>query len=246
MVLFSQQENNILLHGKVIADSLEIENVHLINVSNSKGTITNKAGKFKLSSSIGDTIIVSHINYKKKLIVIEKQHKKLKNIIIKLQPKVYILTEVSIKKRQPIFYNDPEIMPPHIANTTALKLPYTKTTTKKNEKITNATLTSFSVNIENLINAINGNTKKAKELRRAKLEDKKLKEIRVEFTDYFFTNQLNIKKQYINQFLNYCLGSGILIEHTKDNKLKITEILLRESKTFPHTQIDSNKLLSKN
>ena len=69
--------------------------------------------------------------------------------------------------------------------------------------------------------------------------------IRKQFTDYFFVHQLKIEKQYINQFLNYCLHSGIIKQYQTGNRIKLTEFLLIESKTFPHRQIESDTLLTK-
>lgn len=241
----SQEKNNFEITGKIVIDSTSIENAHVINKTTLKGTITNKGGIFALPVKVGDTLFISHLNFEKKEIIITSKEEKNKSIVIKLESKSHVLSEVTLKKRRSIFYVDPQIMPEHIVNATTLKLPYANVISKKNEKITALTFTSFSVDLDNLINFFNGKTKKAKELKEVKLIDNRLAAIRKKFTDYFFTNQLNIEKAYINQFLNYCLNSGVIKYYDKGNSLKLVEALIAKSKTFPHTQIDEDTLLTK-
>lgn len=243
--LFSQERKSFELTGTVFSDSLAVENVHIINKTSFKGTITNIHGLFKLPVKVGDTLHISHINFEVKKLVISVAEKGTKNVFVNLSSKTHALDEITLKKRRSIFYVDPQIMPHSMINATTLKLPYANVIAKKDEDITNFTLTSASINLDNLINFFNGNTKKAKELKREKLKDNRLDKIRSQFTDSFFVYQLKIKKPYINQFLNYCLNSGIITQYMKGNEIKLTELLISESKTFPHKQIDVDTLLSK-
>jgi hypothetical protein len=243
--LLSQQNESIIINGKIVVDSTAIEHAHIINKTTLKGTISNKSGVFKLPIRVGDTLFVSHINFEKKEVIVSSKNIANQNILIQLEALSHVLNEVVIKKRKSIFYVDPEIMPEHIVNATTLKLPYANVKATKNEEITNLTFTSVSIDLVNLINSLNGKAKKERELKQAKLKDKRLYKIRKQFTDFFFTDQLNIEKQYINQFLNYCLNSGILYQYKKGNMIRLTELLLKESKTFPHTQIDEDSLLTK-
>ncbi len=243
--IFSQQQNSFKLSGKVVSDSISVENVHIFNKASLKGTISNSKGKFELPVRVGDTLYVSHINFESKELVISVSEKVIKNINILLFPKTHTLEEVTLREHKSIFYVDPQIMPQSMVNASSLKLPYANVVGKKDERIANISITSAKVDLENLINFFNGNTKKAKELKEVKLKDSKLQQIRKEFTDYFFIHQLKIDKNYINQFLNYCLNSGIIWQYKVGNKLKLTELLIAESKTFPHKQIDQDTLLSK-
>ncbi len=243
--LFSQKGKQFELTGTVFSDSLFVENVHIINKTNFKGTITNNLGKFMLPVKVGDTLLISHINFEVQKLVISVTDSLIAKISVNLYAKTHTLNEISLKKRRSIFYVDPQIMPKSMVNATTLKLPYAKVVPKKNDAITNFSLTSASVNLDNLLNFFNGNAKKAKELKREKLKDIRLDKIRSQFTDYFFIHQLKIKKRYINQFLNYCLNSGIIRQFNNGNNIQLTKLLISESKTFPHKQIDVDTLLSK-
>lgn len=243
--ILSQEKNSFTLTGTIFSDSVAIENAHIINKTTLKGTISNKLGEFTLPVKVGDTLFISHINYSNKHILISIADKIIKKRTIDLFVKTHALEEVTIRKKRSIFYVDPQIMPKSVVNASTLKLPYANVIAKKDKRITKLTLTSASVNLTNLINFFNGKAKKAKELKEAKLRDRRLDNIRKQFTDYFFVHQLKIEKQYINQFLNYCLHSGIIKQYQTGNRIKLTEFLLIESKTFPHRQIESDTLLTK-
>jgi hypothetical protein len=243
--LLSQEQQSFELTGTIFSDSLAIENAHIINKRTLKGTITNSKGMFMLPVKVRDTLLVSHINYTIAHVVVSIAEKATKKTTIQLHVKTHTLNEISLKKRKSIFYVDPEIMPAAIVNATTLKLPYANVIAKKDEAISKLTFTSAAVNLDNLINYINGNTKKAKELKEVTLKDHKLDQIRKKYTDHFFIHQLKIEKQYINLFLNYCLNSGILSKYRNGNALLLTQLLIAESKTFPHKQIDEDTLLSK-
>lgn len=243
--IFSQEKSSFTLSGTITSNNETLENTHIINKRTLKGTITNKLGLFEIPVSIGDTLFISHINFENKEVIISIAEKITKKAAINLISKTHSLEEVTLKKRRSIFYTDPQIMPQAIANATTLKLPYANVISKKDESVAKLSLTSAKVNLDNLINLINGNAKKAKELKKEKLKDKRLNEIRKEYTDFFFTKQLNIDKDYIVHFLNYCLNSGIIIQYKLGNKINLTQLLITESKSFPHRQIDPNTLLTK-
>ena len=242
---YSQEEKSTLIYGTIMIDSIPLENVHVINKNTSIGTITNSKGEFKIPILKNDILFVSHINIKNKEINISEKIFSSKKITLHIASASFVLDEITIKKRRSIFYVDPQIMPAHLVNATTLKLPYAKVVAKKNEKITKLTFTSASVDLDNLLNFFNGRTKRVKKLKALRKSDAELAEIRKSLSDFFFEKQLKIKKEYINQFLSYCLTKNIIEQFKKGNQLKLTEILIRESKKFPHKKINQETLLTK-
>lgn len=244
-MMHSQEKKSNIIYGKIMIDSILLENVHIFNKKKLIGTITNGKGEFKIPVSKNDTLFVSHINIKNEEINITEEIFLSKKITLNIASSSFVLEEVELKKRRSIFYVDPQIMPGHLVNATTLKLPYTKVVREKDEKITKLTFTSASVNLENLLNYFNGRTKRVKQVKKLRKSDADLAKIRKSLSDYFFEKQLKIKKEYINQFLNYCLTKNIVQQFKKGNQLKLTEILLRESKKFPHKKINQETLLTK-
>ena len=53
------------------------------------------------------------------------------------------------------------------------------------------------------------------------------------FTDDFFITDLQIKKESINPFLNYCIQKNIIYHFTRKNNIIHTKFLIDESRVFP-------------
>ncbi|MGJ8745892.1 carboxypeptidase-like regulatory domain-containing protein [Polaribacter sp.] len=245
-IAINAQEKRTLIQGKVTLDSLFINNVHIINKNTNIGTITNEYGVFEIPVKLGDSLFVSHLNYNDTIIFISDKILKNENFNIKLVEKTYTLEEITIEKKQSIFYVDKEIMPDNgvVVNAETLHLPYANTTAKKDEAVLKIR-SGGVVNLDNLINKINGNQKREKLAKKLKSEDTELTKIRKYFTDDFFITDLKIEKDYINQFLSSCLNKNILYVFKHKNKLQLLKLLIQESALFPRKIIDENGLLSK-
>lgn len=243
--LFSQKKINFELIGTVISDSLAIENVHVINKTSLKGTFTNKNGVFTIPVKVGDTLTISHINMSSKTVIVSIAEKVTKQISISIGSKTHALTEITLKKRRPFFYVDKDIMPHSMINSSSLKLPFANVKQKPENKNVLRPESGLAVNLVSLINAFNGKSKKAKELKDAKIRDKKFDKLRNKFQDSFFYVDLKIRDGFINKFLEYCIKEGIYSYREKDNIIQLTNYLIQKSKIYPHKQIDSDTLLSK-
>lgn len=231
-ILITGQEKREIISGKVNYHSTPISDMHVVNKTSNQGTITNDVGFFEILGSIGDTLAFSHINLEIQEMVITKRILSESKIEINLQEKTYALEEIIFEKPRSIFYVDPEIMPQPTVNATTLNLPYTNTKAKKNYPILKIN-SGATVNLDNLINSINGAYKRRKELQKITLEDAVLSKIRKQYTDDFFITDLHIKQEDINQFLNYCYKKNVIYHFNQKENLKLTRILMNESKTFP-------------
>jgi len=69
-VVLSQSQISGLVYG---ADNYSsIFGAHLRNINTNTQSISTKEGKFKIEASIGDTLIISHISYQSKLVVVKQ------------------------------------------------------------------------------------------------------------------------------------------------------------------------------
>ena len=48
--------------GNIYSDSIPVQNVNILNKNSSKRTISDGDGKFVIKTTIGDTLIFSHVN----------------------------------------------------------------------------------------------------------------------------------------------------------------------------------------
>ncbi len=243
--LFSQHKESFELTGTIFSNVKKIPHVHIINKANSLGTSSNNNGVFAIVVQVGDTLAISHMSFEHQYVAISEMERTTKQIDIHLTAKTHTLNEITIKKKQSIFYVDPQIMPKAIAYAPNLKLPYRKGIKTKNKAIAKVNLTGASIDLNHALSFLNGNARKKEELKRETLKDQRLAAIKQSYSDSFFVHQLKIEKDYIHLFLNYCLQAGILKIYKKGNRLELTAALLSQSKTFPHRQSDQHIHLSK-
>ena len=229
------QNNPKIVSGNIYLDSLAIQDVHIINTKLDIGSVSNKEGRFEILASKGDILIISHLNFEYKEHVITNKDLKSKVINIYLDSKTYMLDEVVLRKKKGIFYIDKDILLHNspIVNAKTLKLPYANSK-KPKEDGTVKIESGVALNLGGLINAFNGKTKQKKLLKKLKIEDNNLQQIRKHFTDSFFIYQLKIKKENINSFLQHCISKGIIHLYHKDKLLELTTVLLDNSKNSPY------------
>ena len=93
---FAQQEP-IVISGLIISEQKPVHDVHIINLKNYYGTISNDNGEFELIAKANDTLLFSSIEFEQKKIKITETNIKLGKIIVTLVPAVTNLKEVFLK-----------------------------------------------------------------------------------------------------------------------------------------------------
>ncbi|MFY0604185.1 MAG: hypothetical protein JXQ93_09555 [Flavobacteriaceae bacterium] len=227
-----------MIQGTITSDSVFVKNVHIINISSNKGTITLENGSFEIPVKIGDTLTYSHLNYIILNTIISKEDIQRKKILLKAENNTHKLDEIILNKTS-IFSLDKEIFVdkgPEI-NAETLRLPFAATKKKKNKAIIRAN-SGVSFNLIGIINTINGKRKRMKKLKTLLQEDAILKEIRSRFLEDFFIFDLKLKKEQIYPFLIFCKNNHDLNSFRLKNKLDLIAIFLIESKEFKALQAD--------
>lgn len=241
---FAKAQEQHTLQGIILMDSIPVANAHIFNMKTSLGTISDDNGEFEISGNLDDTILISHLNYELKRIPITATHLKEKLLIIYVKEKATLLEEVTITNRKKSSIElDTDIAYP-IVNAKTLKLPYAGTKIKRTKGLLKIR-SGFSFSLDHLISRLNGRYKREQFAQKLATQDVQLEKIRKFLTDDFFITDLHIKKPYINQFLNYCISQNIIHHYNSENTLELVQILLRESKTFPHQQEKDSTLFTK-
>ena len=232
------QVDRILISGVVKSNSLPLVNVHVINLSSNKGSLSNQNGEFKISVKENDTLIFSNIQYAVKELIITNEiiNKNLLPIFLKI--KINELDEVIVEESK------------NIAK--ALQLPNAgKKPLDKLERNLNhysqaslpivilATLLGQRGGIDDIYNIISGNRKKDRKLKELLEEDIKsevnreyIQKIRNHFQDEFFIEEILIPKEKIDTFLYFCLPSDVISLFQKGRYLDLIEIFIGESNSF--------------
>ena len=100
-ICFSQQQNQIV-KGKVQSETSKsiLQNVHVLNLTKVKGTITNLEGEFEINAKLNDTLYFSYIGYKPLKIVVTNDLIRFDENTIELTELAFALEEVIIKPYQ--------------------------------------------------------------------------------------------------------------------------------------------------
>ena len=232
------QENRIIISGVVKNDSIPIENVHIINKTSQKGSISNKMGQFKISVTDKDTLMISDIQFQNKLMVINRNHMVEKFITINLFELNNELDEVIVQQ-----YDD---MSEELGLPNAGKKPLNKLDRNLNhysQKSTPVVILQALLfkpgGIDDVYNIVSGNRKRDRKLKQLIQADqlsasKKqyVKKIREHFQDDFFVNSVKIQKEHIDSYIYFCLPQGIMNLFDKGRLIEVIDILLKSKESY--------------
>lgn len=86
-----------MLHGKVLTTQ-DAENVHVINKTLKKNTITNDSGMFDIEVTLRDTLVFSSIQHELQVLIVDQEIYKNGTVVIMLMERVNQLDEVVVGK----------------------------------------------------------------------------------------------------------------------------------------------------
>jgi hypothetical protein len=98
---FSQEENQII-KGKVLNDAndVPIENVHIVNLNQVKGTISSEKGDFSIGAKVNDTLYFSYLGFKSIRVRVTNDWFKYGDIKIKMTELGIALEEIVLRPVQ--------------------------------------------------------------------------------------------------------------------------------------------------
>ena len=96
------QEQEQIVKGKVQSETSKaiLQNVHVLNLTKVKGTITNNEGEFEINAKLNDTLYFSYIGYKPLKVVVTNDLIRFDENTIELTELAFALEEVIIKPYQ--------------------------------------------------------------------------------------------------------------------------------------------------
>lgn len=102
-IFFSLLTGNVISQNQILtgfvenaADNSPLSSVHVINLSQVIGVITDKAGKFEIPVKLNDTLFLSYLGFKSIKVRVTNDFLKFKNSKIQLTELAYALEEVII------------------------------------------------------------------------------------------------------------------------------------------------------
>ena len=251
---FSQGIERKVLRGKIVADSLEVENLTVYNITSNVGAITDVDGKFSINARATDTLFIQGLSYESKRYVLTDKDFWLPVLEIKLHVKITELNEIIITpytltgnlnedtKRIQVYGEgfakiDAKVVKYYDDD---IRLGTPENTAMPNVFApTGVNLLGIVVGIANLV-GIKGNPKSNservfEERRIRDLQSKSFSEHMLErFSHNFFVETLKIKNEDIPLFMSFAeLNVYELSPLLKaENELKLIEYLINKSEEF--------------
>lgn len=262
VVKIQAQDNRYQIKGIITSDSVSVENIHIINKTSKKGTVSNQFGEFKILAKVNDTLVFSGVQFYTKELKITKKQIESKLISIDLFQKINTLDEVEIKAhdltgnlfadsknaKDSIKELNSELSKPgtwsvdfsiidDMDETDKKRPPDASQLTNPNIPIGGNILGLASFILKPITKEISkiGKTKRELKIKEVNYQIKSKEapeKIRSDFGDDFFIIQLNISIEKIDAFIKHCISKGIIDLYIKDKKLEIMDLLIKESENF--------------
>ena len=95
---YSQDQTDVV-KGRVQSETSEsiLQNVHVLNLTKVKGTITNSSGEFEIQAKVNDTLYFSYLGYKSLKVAVTNDMIKFENSKFQLTELAFALEEIILR-----------------------------------------------------------------------------------------------------------------------------------------------------
>lgn len=252
--LFAQGVVREVLNGKIIADSIEVENITIFNMATNIGAISDSNGKFSIKARVADTLYFQGLSFVSKKYVLAEKDFFAEELEIRLKVNVNELNEVIITpftltgnlKEDTKKINVYELSPVDISTVVYYDdkrfSSRNKVTTNSDHFASNGSNVNFKM-IGKQIGKWMGIKSNPKKNSISVMEERKLRDIQSKsyadhikerFSHHFFVNVLKIENKNITAFLAFSeMTSHELAKFLKpENELQLIEYLVEKAKKF--------------
>jgi hypothetical protein len=226
---YSQTAVEKLIHGKISIASGSVEGVNIVNLVNEKSTVSDKNGEFYILAKADDLLVFSSVNLEYHRRIIEKDDLKADKIIIKMTAKITELEEVIVNKHPEINAVSLGISPKGIIHRTQMERRlYTAGDFKPIDLLG---LLSGSLEVDPILNAINGRTAMTKKLIKLEKKISLLEKTNLLFEDEYYVNNLKIPSEHVKGFKYYIVendGFTTILKSKNKTKIEFAMVSLAE------------------
>jgi len=251
--LFAQK--NTQLKGTISAPFLEEASINIINSTQNTGTLNSDSGSFQIFVKENDELIFSSIQYKNVTVRITSEIIEKGTLAISLEEDLYVLDEVNISNISLTGNINADIAHISIVRNMPVNLNYgdiknmrfeadinDPAQAPRNMAFENNTIIKPGVNLLGLADLAAGllGIKEKGAIRAYKRPTLTTnKQLRKLFQDDFFTETLQVEKDYIDDFIYYVGDNGLGdILGQPDHQLALTEFLIEQSKIYNAIKLD--------
>ena len=228
----------VLIDGFVESDSVQLQDIHILNLSTRQGTISNLNGQFRITVSVNDTLIFSGIQFHTLGLIVDEEIVDQKILRIELKPKIEELTEIELKGHDldGLFYIDAKRM------RDSLPLVSDEAVNFSNQGYDDPTSGNYVVPSANLVNLVSmiGKKKRKENRKEASLNQKKKQapeNLRKELGDDVFIHNMGIPKGHIDEFIRFCQKTNIIDLYVEGRIMEVIDIMIKEKDNYRRERI---------
>ena len=224
---YSQDDYRTWIKGKVLYKNVNVNSANVINNTSQQATTTNEEGEFEIEVKLNDKLIFSSVQYQIRELNITKEILQKNRIVIDVNEKVTELDQVVVTPDDKEKFLD-------LKEEEFKRFDYTfDKSTRVNNVINEEGKLKNGVNFVNLYRLISKSISDQSPEKSVNFKYRPSDLLRELYDDIFFTKNLMIPDDKINEFLLYCddnFPDRILLQ--KDNEFELIEFLVKQSKKF--------------
>lgn len=225
---WSQDDDRILLRGKVLYHNVNVPNENVINVTSEMATITNENGEYQIRVKVGDELAFSALNFQLEIVKVTEEIIKRNRLVIDVEEKVTELEEVVVT---------PEDQERFLEMQNKKLEERFEYETDRSSEVQNVALSKQERGMQDGLNFVGLFKALLKATKKDKVEEReplKVSDVmRQVYDDEFFVTDLNLPQDKIDAFLFYCdtrMPTQSLLK--KENEFELIDFLVTHSKTF--------------
>ena len=224
-VVFIQNMNaQTFLRGKIVAETANLENINIINLSNKVSSVSDALGYFDIVAKPQDTLVFSSVNIMEIQVILKNNDFSNKLFFVRLKTKINHLEDVTINNQ--INAVSLGIVPKAVKKYTPAERRLKNAGDFKPIHLVG--LLGGTLPIEPIINAITGKTDRLKKELIVERKEKLLLKLNDFYTEEYYTNSLKIPKENVKGFQILALDNVKIIQSIMNNNKTMTSFLLTE------------------
>ena len=224
---FSQNDYRTWIRGKVLYKNVNVKSANVVNNTSQMATTTNDEGEFEIEVKLNDKLIFSSVQYQIRELSITKEILQKNRIVIDVNEKVTELDQVVVTPENQEKFLD-------LKEEEFKRFDYTfDKSTRVTNVINEQGKLKDGLNFVNLYRLISNSLKNDSSQNDKSFKYNPSDLLRELYDDLFFTKNLMIPNDKINEFLLYCddnFPDRILLQ--KDNEFELIDFLVKQSKKF--------------
>ena len=245
------QEQRKFLYANVKDKIGNVYNAHIINKNTNQGTYTNENGDFRILAKQNDSLQISFVGYKTKILIVNLSHFGLQHNYISLEKEIYELDEIILNEHNLFgtLIRDMKQTPEDIAVVKSKgafdfsMINFDQTVINTIDEIDNSKAPDMQKETDPVAKfagvgggfslGVDGYAAEKRRIRKEiKFKENFPKMLISEFGEKFFFKDLRIPKEKYYHFLEYCNPLNIEGLYNDGKTLEMLKILQQESKSY--------------